>query len=403
MGYTPNLNDRNSPYYYGVDSTYKPASRKPKPQRRAAVASPLLTNDPQLQGYNLGSTSAPTTPQVGTPPARRPGAAAMPSLPANYAKTERAAGQTAENYRDGAGFPGQSNNTGRGTPAPNGGSGSGTQTSPRQMTMDEANELLKGGYTVKNPFASNSLPETNTSPYFHQGETPQYRSDAPADMYDVQLARDLTDGSPFNTGDYQYEVPANTNIEYLQQEGSPIIPVSGQQTATKPVEPNKKEGDDKNSGINWGARTAADNSDPNIARRRAFLDAPGSMVGLRRVEAEKGIVYAGGKHHMVNPNQGQEGQSDFIAINKSDRDAYMRGDQGAQDLKNKYVKDVKEATVQIPDMTEAPSDYQMTPGVDVKTAGSQRPAIQPDTSKLTEEVVYETPKPKFRGGRNAYQ
>ena len=76
---------------------------------------------------------------------------------------------------------------------------------------------------------------------------------------------------------------------------------------------------------------------PDMARRRAFLDAASSMQGLRRVEAQKGIVYAGNQHNMVNPNAGQEGQNDFIQISKEDRDGYMRGDQGAQDLKSKYV------------------------------------------------------------------
>ena len=42
----------------------------------------------------------------------------------------------------------QSQATGRGAPAPDGGSGKGTQMSPRAMTMDEANELLTGGYKV---------------------------------------------------------------------------------------------------------------------------------------------------------------------------------------------------------------------------------------------------------------
>ena len=60
MGYTPKLNDKNSPYYYGVDSTYTPPSRKQKPAQRKAVPSPLLLDDPELQGYtNIGATVTP--------------------------------------------------------------------------------------------------------------------------------------------------------------------------------------------------------------------------------------------------------------------------------------------------------------------------------------------------------
>ena len=48
-------------------------------------------------------------------------------------------------------------------------------------------------------------------------------------------------------------------------------------------------------------------------------------------------------YNMVNPNRGQEGENDFIKISKEDRDSYMRGDQGAQDLKSKYVDKITAA------------------------------------------------------------
>ena len=290
--------------------------------------------------------------------------------------------------------------TGRDAPAPNGGSGTGTQMSGRAMTMDEANELLTGGYKVNNPFSSTQLPDTSASPYFGKPDTPQYRSDVPADTYDVQLSTNLTDGSPFNTGDYNYEIPTNTNIEYLQTAGSPIIPVSGKVQAADsketPVDP-------KNSGINWGARTAADNSDEKMARRRAFLDAPGSMQGLRRVEAQKGIVYAGGQHNMVNPNKGEEGQNDFVKISKEDRDAYMGGRQTAEQMREKYMQKVADSQQEEHDLTTAPPEYEMAPQVEVKTAQSQRPAIEVDTSVLTGGVDFEVPDVIFSKGRDKYK
>ena len=259
--------------------------------------------------------------------------------------------------------------TGRSTPAPNGGSGTGTQTSPRQMTMEEANSLLGGGYKLVNPFSSTQLPATSGNPYFGNSNTPEYRSDVPADTYDVQLSRNLTDGSPFNTDGYTYEVPTNTNIEYLQENGSPKIALPGASKTTDQVDPGNKtaESTDTNRSARIpkrpkGARAAemwdrqygrmdqststseTKGSGIDYARRSAFLDAPGSMQGLRRVEAQKGIVYAGGQHNMVNPNQGQEGQSDFLKISKEDRDAYMGDRMTADGLKGKYVKDIKEAT-----------------------------------------------------------
>ena len=346
-----------------------------------------------------------SSPQTTPPKPKRTGG--MPNLPAEYTKEELDQGRIAEKHRAGAGFPGQQKDTskptpptGRDTPAPDGGSGTGTQMSGRAMTMDEANNLLNGGYKVNNPFSSTQLPDTSASPYFGKPDTPQYRSDVPADTYDVQLSTNLTDGSPFNTGDYNYEIPTNTNIEYLQTAGSPIIPVSGKVQAADsketPVDP-------KNSGINWGARTAADNSDEKMARRRAFLDAPGSMQGLRRVEAQKGIVYAGGQHNMVNPNKGEEGQNDFVKISKEDRDAYMGGRQTAEQMREKYMQKVADSQQEEHDLTTAPPEYEMAPQVEVKTAQSQRPAIEVDTSVLTGGVDFEVPDVIFSKGRDKYK
>ena len=93
--------------------------------------------------------------------------------------------------------------------------------------------------------------------------------------------------------------------------------------------------------VNGGLRAlCALNSDPNLARRRAFLDAEDSLSGLRAVEAQQGIVYAGGQHNVLNPNRGQEGENDFFAIDKDDARGYKSGRLGAQDLANKYIKNI---------------------------------------------------------------
>ena len=343
-------------------------------------------------------------PTTAKPPKKRPRAGALPNLPTTYKKDELDQGKIAEEHRAGAGFPGQQTvtkpPTGRDTPAPDGGSGTGTQMSPRAMTMDEANSLLTGGYKVNNPFSSTQLPDTSGSPYFGNGQAPVYRSDVPADLYDVQLSRNLTDGSPFITGDYTYEVPLKTSIEYLQESGSPIIPTSG---ALQVSDTEKTPVDPKNSGINWGARTAADNSDPNIARRRAFLDAPNSMQGLRRVEAQKGIVYAGGQYNMVNANAGEEGQNAFVKISKEDRDAYMGGRQTAEGIREKYMAQVADSQQTDGDAFTSPPNYTMTPEVDLKTSLTQRPAIEVDTSVLGSDVTYEAPTIMFKKGRDQYK
>ena len=106
------------------------------------------------------------------------------------------------------------------------------------------------------------------------------------------------------------------------------------------------------------------------------MDADSSLQGLRRVEAQKGIVYAGQKHHIVNPNRGQEGENDFIEISKENRDAYMGGRKTAQDLKAEYVDKItaanagQDASAVVPADTatyqEAPDNYS-NENVDIKT------------------------------------
>ena len=416
MSYTPNLSDKNSPYYYGVDSTYKPAPRKPKPQKRPAVRSPLLADDPELQGY--GDLSVPSVPGQSSAP--RPGQGRMANLGKDYKQQEIDAGKKAEAFRPGAGLPGQQA-TGRGAGAPDGSGAKGTQTSPRQMTMDEANSLLSGGYKVANPFSSTQLPDTSGSPYFGSGKTPTYRSDVPADMYDVELARDLTTGSPFAQGDYTYEIPTKTNIDYLQQSGAPLIQASGAVKASETTEtaaqtpksniPKRPRGE--RAAAAWDRKYGRINQQPepteskgsgiDYARRAAFLDAPNSLQGLRRVEAQKELVYAGGQHNIVNPNAGQEGEPAFKKISKEDRDAYMGGRMTADQLKEKFVAKVSESADQPVDAFTSPPNYTMTPEVDVKTAESQRPAIEVDTSKLSEPVEYEAPTLSFKGGRDKYK
>ena len=71
-----------------------------------------------------------------------------------------------------------------------------------------------------------------------------------------------------------------------------------------------------------------------MARRRAFLDSRDSLAGLRAVEAQQNIIYAGGQYNVLNPNRGQEGENDFGTISKEERDQVMRGDGKAPGLLN---------------------------------------------------------------------
>ena len=105
-----------------------------------------------------------------------------------------------------------------------------------------------------------------------------------------------------------------------------------------------------------------------LARRRAFLDADSSMAGLKAVQAQKGIVYAGGQYNMINPNQGKEGENDFLKISKRDAQSYMRGRQGAAELKDKYVTEITAASQPTIQETgdQLASAEQSTPVVDTQ-------------------------------------
>ena len=169
----------------------------------------------------------------------------------------------------------------------------GTQTGVKAMTIADANGLLSGGYQVENPFASNSLPATNTSAYKQNPQTTKF--DAPA--IDINTgARQQTlstnlfasGGAIVPFGQKVPDMPTSGYVEQQQSEGSPKIVQSGAESA-------------KNSGINWGARTMADNSDENVRRRGAMLDGNVDILqAMRNQEAIQGRVYAGGKHYPVS-------------------------------------------------------------------------------------------------------
>ena len=193
----------------------------------------------------------------------------------------------------------------------NGVTQTGTVTGISPMTLSDVQgegglfeRLGLTGVQVQDPFSSNQLPTTGSSVYRGDSKTAAFETDTP------QL----------NTGAKQQTLSKN-----LFESGGA-------------VEFTQPKGDEEP--INWANRTMADNSDPNLARRRAFLDAEDSLSGLRAVEAQQGIVYAGGQHNVLNPNRGQEGENDFFAIDKDDARGYKSGRLGAEDLRDKYIKNV---------------------------------------------------------------
>jgi len=270
----------------------------------------------------------------------------------------------------------------------------GTQTSPRQMTMEDANEILnrgglKGkGYEVQNPFTSVQLPTSSASLYKGDGSDISYSKELPENMFiqesDLKLSRNAFDaGSGVEYGQNLVQMPASGKIEYEQKAGSPLTVSSGTLKVTE---------------ANESAQQPEVNVD--MARRRAFLDGDlNSMEALRAIEAQKGIVVTGNTYNVVNPNAGKEGKNDFIKIDKAQRDTIMRGGEGAQSLLNSYVTGIKAEEQSL--TSPAPENYISTEQSPIAPIES---TAQVDASQITDApTLIDEVKPEFtdkdRSGR----
>ena len=236
--------------------------------------------------------------------------------------------------------PESSDTTGRGDTRKNanGVVQTGTAMTARAMTLDDANKMLSGGVQVHNPFASSALPTTNVNDYSVD--------DA------VTMGKSKDEAATIAGGGFvEVDLDAEGGVETKMVQGSANLVQSG----TAPGTETAQKTNDINDPSSW---------DENYARRRAFLDADDSMAGIKAVRAQKGMVYAGGQYNMINPSAGEEGQNDFFKVDSADAKAYMRGDQGAQDLKAKYVDGITAGNFQTggdkpiaSQQTESPVDF----------------------------------------------
>ena len=246
----------------------------------------------------------------------------------------------------------------------------GTIMGRSSLSMEEANKLLPGGYTVGNPFASTQLPATSASKYFQENLDVSYSRDLPEDMFndiDLKLASNAFDaGSGVEFGKTLPQFPASGQIEFLQTNGAPLTVNSGAFKVTETNETAQEPEINKIPPRPSGARQAEkwdqqygrmrqpverEKSElekgykPDKARRDAFLDDDlNSMEALRAVEAQQDIVFTGNQYYLKNPNAGKEGEPDFFYSGKEHRDIIMRGGDAAQELKDKYVKGIVNST-----------------------------------------------------------
>ncbi len=89
------------------------------------------------------------------------------------------------------------------------------------------------------------------------------------------------------------------------------------------------------------------NGDPALARRSAFLDTPDTLSGMKAVKAQMNTMSLGGTDYY---NTGKE----LVAMDPGDMGDRLGGRMSAQDLKNKYVKDIQESSTDTPAKSQDP-------------------------------------------------
>jgi hypothetical protein len=211
--------------------------------------------------------------------------------------------------------------------------------------MDDANKLLTGGYKIENPYSSNQLPTTASSPYAGKGNSQIYNPETlhqhDSDVDYVSLSKDI----------------------YGDQSGIELATRNGGMKADykqMDVNPGEKVPEEK---VNWANRTMADNSDEKVRRRSAMLgkalDADGNPISImqrmRNQEAIQGRVYAGGKHYQRNKNAGQEGENDFVEISAGQARARSNYTKTADEVFANHLGKAKE-TVASGDIPDLPKD-----------------------------------------------
>ena len=251
----------------------------------------------------------------------------------------------------------------------------GTNTGIKPMTLADIEgegglfeRLGLAGTRVQDPYSSNQLPTTSSNPDSGPNEKPDF--DAATDKFRTFYQQGQTGGigptksaqladSAYTEGTSAVRPDESSGKQgygqkssgFANADGTPVAKSSGE---SKPIRGAVDSRFDE--GAEYGESYESGLSD----RARAFLDAEDSLTGLRAAEATQGIVYAGQKHHIINPNRGKEGENDFFTVeNKDDIRGYKSGRLSAQDLLDKHMGEAKQTNSEtgIPKSTlEQPSE-----------------------------------------------
>ena len=325
MSYKPNLDDKDSIYYWGTDTRYKPSStRSSKPNRTPPEIELDLYGVPRI--VKPGATE-----EAGREKPRKGG---LRDFGNDYAKKELDAGRKAENYRAGAGFPSQQKRNVTSRDEPRGGA-SGTQTSPTSgprvtseaaaasflKTLNDKYGISFDGQGARTPMESTALPQSQQN--VMSGITAGIR----ANGTETPVMRGVTAGMDADKQTGSRMTEALADKESLRYKADP------------------------NQEISPELQDIIDQSGPGLsARSRAFLDYDGpggSMMALRAAEASQGYIRQGGRNYSV----GEDGK--LTEFSDKGRQALMKdGNNSARGddfLKQYMTEKATPAEAQSPD------------------------------------------------------
>ena len=100
-------------------------------------------------------------------------------------------------------------------------------------------------------------------------------------------------------------------------------------------------------------------NDAETARRAAFLNAPDTLSGMKAVKAQQNMISVGQKDYFHN-------DGNLMEMDSGDMRERLAGRMSAEDLKNKYVKDITDSNTVTPDVAQNP-----------QVLGSNTPPIKP--------------------------
>ena len=213
---------------------------------------------------------------------------------------------------------------------------------PKQETRTNANNVVQSGTQMSGGTSAAFVPEYANSSFndlLSKVNNGQFSSNQLPGTQENPFSGLPPKTQSFDTGAESYT--GNSSADF-GGDGSAAFAQSRERTGNDTFNPSA-------STIEGGSSRE---EDAKMARRRAFLDADDSLSGLRAVEKQNGVVYAGGQHYM----SGASGDDKAIGIDRSQARDISNGKSTAQGLLDAHIaKNKQSASESTPAEQQAPS------------------------------------------------